>query len=64
MTSKTTTVTRITKKTLGEIKKIAERDGRRITWMFDDMWRVYLEVNPNLTRKEEKDATGTKATAA
>jgi hypothetical protein len=57
MTSINTTVTRISKKTLEGVREVAERQGENVTFILDDMWRIYRLVNEGIwNRKEEKDA--------
>lgn len=44
MTSINTTVTRISKKTLAEVREIAKQRGKNVTFILDDMLRVYKVV--------------------
>ena len=63
MVSKNTTVTRISKITLGEVRKIADRQDKTVTFILDDMLRVYQLVNGIWEGKEDKDAKEKKVAA-
>ena len=56
MTSINTTVTRISKKTLAEVRVIAKQRGKNVTFILDDMLRVYQLLNGVWDGKEVNDA--------